>query len=514
MVYKRFFSFAQLCSFLIYHYMKRPPFLPLLLAVILLLGSCRTYHTAQFFAINDTYEITPLANGTIGGMARVATAYQQEKARQPHTYFVHAGDFVSPSVIGTLRSEGRRIAGKQMIEAMNAAGVQYATFGNHEFDIDEADLLSRIEESDFQWLIANLKYKKDGKSASFMQRGKPIPASVILQTDKLKIGMLAVAIPVNKAYADFEDFYAAAEREYQLLTPQCDVVVALTHLELAQDMELARRLPGLALIIGGHDHENMYYKVGKTVIAKADANAKTAYLHRLQVAPQAKKWKINSRLIAITPALADEPRTAATVQKWQQIAEKSFADMGFNPSEVVTVTREPWDGLEKSVRNAPTNLSKLIVEAVKVAIPDADAAVINTGSIRVDDKLEGNITQYDIVRILPFGGGLSKMKITGALLLDVLEGGVKNKGLGGYLVHAGITKSSNGEWLIANKPIDKAKTYTLASTDFLVSGKEFNLEFFNAQNPQISDLQIFTDKSDIRSDIRKVFIQYLRQGKN
>ncbi len=492
--------------------MKKSPFVPLLLVLVVLLsGSCRTYCTAQFFAINDTYEIAPLANGTIGGMARVATAYQQEKTKQPQTFFVHAGDFVSPSVIGTLRNEGRRIAGQQMIEAMNAAGVQYATFGNHEFDIDEANLLLRIEESDFQWIVANLKYKKDGETALFVQRGKPMPASVILQTDKLKIGMLAVVIPVNKAYADFEDFCAAAEREYRLLAPQCDAVVALTHLELAQDMELARRLPGLSLIMGGHDHENMYYKVGKTVIAKADANAKTAYLHRLRVAPQAKKWKVNSRLVAITPALADEPKTAAVVQKWQQIAEKSFSDMGFNASQVVTVTREPWDGLEKSVRNAPTNLSKLIVKAVKAAIPEADAAIINTGSIRVDDKLEGNITQYDIVRILPFGGGLSKMKITGALLIDVLEGGLKNKGLGGYLVHAGITQNTNGEWLIGGEPIDKTKTYTLASTDFLVSGKEFNLEFFNANNPQITDLQIFTDNSDIRSDIRKVFIRYLQQ---
>ncbi|WP_448519119.1 bifunctional metallophosphatase/5'-nucleotidase [Rhodoflexus sp.] len=485
-----------------------------LLAAVFALGSCSTYYTAQFFAINDTYEIAPLANGTVGGMARVATAYQREKAKDPNTFFVHAGDFVSPSVISTLHSEGKRIAGKQMIEAMNAAGVQYATFGNHEFDIDEADLISRIEESDFQWLVANLQHQKDGATAPFMQRGKPIPGSVILQTEHLKIGLLAVAIPVDKSYAVFEDFYAAAEREYKALAPQCDVVVALTHLELAQDMELARRLSGLALIIGGHDHENMRHRVGKTVIAKADANAKTAYLHRFRIAPQSKKWKLNSQLIVISPALPDDPKTAANVQKWQTIAEQSFSEMGFNASDVVAVARQPWDGLEKSVRNAPTNLSKLIVEAVKTAVPDADAAIINSGSIRVDDKLEGNITQYDIVRILPFGGGLSKMKITGALLVDVLEGGAKNKGLGGYLVHAGISQNSAGDWLINQQPIDKARTYTLATTDFLVSGREFNLSFFNAQNPQISELEIFTDKSDIRSDIRKVFIQYLRQQKN
>lgn len=495
--------------------MKKPFFLPFASAILLfaVLSGCRSYHTVQFFAVNDTYEIAPLANGTIGGMARVATAYKRERTKEPHTFFVHAGDFVSPSVIGTLRNEGKRIAGKQMIAAMNTAGVQYATFGNHEFDIEENDLLERIEESDFQWLVANLQHKKGENLTPFMQRGEPIPPSVILQTDKLKIGMFAVTIPVDKPYAAFEDVYLAAEREYQRLAPRCDAVVALTHLELAQDMELARRLPHLALIIGGHDHENMYHRVGKTVIAKADANAKTAYLHRLRVAPQAKKYKLKSRLIHITPAIPDDDSTAAVVQKWQSIAEKSFAEMGFNASEVVAVAAEPWDGLEKSVRNAPTNLSRLIVEAVKAAVPEADAAIINTGSIRVDDKLAGNITQYDIVRILPFGGGLARLKITGALLADVLESGLKNKGLGGYLVHAGIRQNNAGEWLIANQPLDKSKTYTIVTTDFLISGKEFNLGFFNTENPQISDVQIFTDKSDIRSDIRKVFIRYLRENR-
>ncbi|MCS7020085.1 MAG: bifunctional metallophosphatase/5'-nucleotidase [Cytophagales bacterium] len=484
------------------------------LACTLLYGftSCQTYHTIQFFAINDTYEIAPLSNGTVGGMARVATAFRQQQAKHPHTFFVHAGDFLSPSVIGTLHHQGKRIAGKHMVETMNAAGVQYATFGNHELDVEEADLLARIEEADFQWLVANLESKQDTQRQPFMQHGKPIPRSVILQTDRLKVGMLAVTIPVEKPYAAFEDFLVAAEKEYQQIVPQCDAVVALTHLELAQDVALARRLPGLALIIGGHDHENMRYKIGNTIIAKADANAKTAYLHRLKVATRTRKQKVRSRLISISAQLPEEPATAAVVQKWQHIADKSFTEMGFRAAEVVATAHQPWDGMEKSVRNAPTNLSRMIAEAVKAAFPDADAAIINAGSIRIDDQLEGNITQYDIMRILPFGGGLAKMKITGALLLEVLASGLKNKGLGGYLVHAAITQNSEGTWLIGNEAIDKSKVYTLATTDFLISGKEFNLSFFNAQNPQISDLQIFKDTNDFRSDIRKVFMHYLQQS--
>lgn len=479
-----------------------------------LVTGCGSYRSVYFFAVNDTYEIAPLAGGAEGGMARVATAFRREQAKHGHTFFVHAGDFLSPSVIGTLHREGKRIAGKQMIETMNAAGVQYVAFGNHEFDLEEADLIARIEESEFQWIAANVRHRKEGKVQPFTQRGKPLPASVILQADPLKIGMLSVSIPADKPYVEFEDVFAAAEREYRLLVPQCDAVVALTHLEVAQDKELAQRLPKLALIIGGHDHENMRLRIGNTVIAKADANAKTAYLHRLRVHPRTRRHKVTSRLLPVTSRLPDEPKTAAVVQKWQQIAEQSFAETGFNASEVVAVARQPWDGLEKNVRNAPTNLSRMIAQAVKAALPDADAAVINAGSIRVDDKLQGNITQYDIMRILPFGGRLASMRLLGELLLKVLESGMQNKGLGGYLVHAGIERNAAGEWLIGGVPIDASRTYRLATTDFLASGKEFNLDFLNPQNPQISDFRVFTDKSDMRSDIRKVFIHYLQQIKN
>lgn len=97
---------------------------------------------------NDVYEISPLEGGTVGGMARVAQIKKELLAENPNTMAVMAGDFLNPSVIGTLKYEGERIRGKQMVETMNVAGIDLVTFGNHEFDLDENDLLQRIEESD------------------------------------------------------------------------------------------------------------------------------------------------------------------------------------------------------------------------------------------------------------------------------------------------------------------------------------------------------------------------------
>ena len=72
--------------------------------------------------INDVYEIAPLEGGKIGGMARVATLRKKLLSENKNTYTVHAGDFLNPSLIGTLKYEGERIAGKQMVELMNATG--------------------------------------------------------------------------------------------------------------------------------------------------------------------------------------------------------------------------------------------------------------------------------------------------------------------------------------------------------------------------------------------------------
>ena len=67
--------------------------------------------------------------------------------------------------------------------------------------------------------------------------------------------------------------------------------------------------------------------------------------------------------------------------------------------------------------------------------------IVNGGSVRIDDVLPaGPITQYDIIRILPFGGRVLKATFDGALLAQVLDIGLKNQGTGGFLQTAGVTR--------------------------------------------------------------------------
>ena len=91
-----------------------------------------------FLQINDVYEIAPLAGGKEGGVARVATLKKQYLQKNPNTFLVIAGDFLSPSVYNSLQYNGKAIRGKQMVESLNAAGLDLAVFGNLDFDIKES----------------------------------------------------------------------------------------------------------------------------------------------------------------------------------------------------------------------------------------------------------------------------------------------------------------------------------------------------------------------------------------
>ena len=106
--------------------------------------------TVTFLHVNDVYQFTPVEGGTRGGLARLLTLKKQFKEENPNTIFTLGGDTISPSV------ESRTYKGAQMIDAWNAVGIDYAVFGNHEFDVKTDVLLQRMKESKFQWLGANV----------------------------------------------------------------------------------------------------------------------------------------------------------------------------------------------------------------------------------------------------------------------------------------------------------------------------------------------------------------------
>ena len=448
-----------------------------------------------FLQINDVYEMTPVSGE--GGVARLATLRKQLLAKNPNTYTVLSGDLFSPSALGTAVVDGETLAGKQMVAAMNAFGLDYATFGNHEFDVKEAQFYQRLAESETTWFSANVF---DANGQSFPN----VPKHVILTaTDNanrsVRIGLFGVTLPSNPVpYVKYTDAFEAAKAEAAILKDQVDILVAVTHLAMPQDMQLAEIIPDIDIIMGGHEHENAieWHGPNSIPIAKADANARTAYIHHLYYNHDTGTLKIEPHLQAITADIPDDPEVAKVVDMWVQRAFDGFRKQEFKPENRVTTTTEPLDGTEASVRNRPTRLTELANESMLAAAPGTEVSIFNGGSIRIDDTIPpGPITQYDVIRIMPFGGMIMSVEMTGSLLKRTLDQGMANAGSGGYL-QLGNLMNNNGSWMINGQALNEGGTYQVAINDFLLTGKEKNLEFLNKDNNP--ELTVKGEHGDIR----------------
>jgi len=454
---------------------------------------------------NDVYEITPVEAGHVGGLARVATIRARLKAQHPGLLTVLAGDYLSPSALGTAKVDGERLAGRQMVAVLNMVGLDWATLGNHEFDLGEDTFRARVAESKFHLVSSNVTDKNDAPFA-----GIATSAIVPVQAEggTVRIGLLGLTIDSNKQpWVHYKDPVASAREAVAALKGKCDAIVALTHLALARDQQVAEQVPEIDLILGGHEHENYFIERGVhfTPIIKADANVRTIAVVTLRISDRGVRPTVTSRIERIDDRIKEGPRTAAEVKKWTDLGFAGFRAAGFEPNEPVATTPVPLDGRETIIRSQPTRLTALIADAMRHEAK-TDLSIFNAGSIRIDDVLlpAGAITQYDVIRVLPFGGAVVRATFTGALLSRVLQMGERNRGTGGFLHYAGIVRDTDG-FKIDGRPIDPAAHYTLALSDFLLTGGEANLGFLTRTNPDVSDV------TNLR-DVRMAVIDELKRG--
>jgi len=471
--------------------------------------------TICILQMNDVYEIGPLNQGKDGGMAKVATLVKQEEARY-QTFVILAGDFVSPSVIGTTKIDGQRVYGRHMVDMMNKVGVDLVVFGNHEFDIPEKDLQDRINESQFAWLSSDVQHKNSDGTITPFYRTRPDSVAFLTsfivssKNQQFNVGIVNATIQSNQQpWVVYQDQLQSVKKAYQQVKRQSDVVIGLTHLSLDEDKKVARKIKHIRLIMGGHEHQHNYVSVRRGDIAKADANAKSMYRHLIFRDGKRGKIKIISDLIYLDSTVVPDPEIATAVKVWEDKAYAAFRATGLEPNAVVYHTREPLDGTEANIRYKQTNLGILIAQSMQAIAPKADAAVFNSGSIRIDDKIAGVMTQLDVIRTLPFGGKLCEVELTRTLLNQMLTTSDRIKGLGGYLqVSPNITFNGNN-WQVNGIEIVSSKTYRIITPEFLFSGAEKGLEFLKEGNPEIKVINRFTDPTDLRTDIRLAVIKYL-----
>lgn len=474
--------------------------------------------SATIIQINDVYEIAPLNQGKEGGIARVATLKKNHLAKNPNSYLVMAGDFLSPSIFNSMQHEGKPIRGRQMVEALNAAGLDYTIFGNHEFDIREGELQSRIDESDFTWISSNALQKSNHTISPFKQRGEYLPFTKIIRMKdadgtEARIGLFGVLLPFNQVgYVQYNDALATSKIMYNQLKDSVDAVIAITHQNMEDDEKMAREIPGLAAIIGGHEHDERFARVGNVYITKAMANARSAYVLQLNINKRKKKTEVKPELVQVNETIALDSATNEVVKKWTRIAEANYASLGFDANRVVMASGDPLDGHETSVRAGSTNLTRLVTAAMKWAAPKADVVLLNGGSIRVDDFVNPPVTEYDILRTLPFGGSIVQADVKGSLITEALTTGSMNKGSGGFLhANEGVSQDATGTWLLNGQPILPQQTYRLAMAEFLFTGRESKLDFLSPKDPRVVKVYDEEKSSPLLADIRMAVVKYLQQ---
>lgn len=150
-----------------------------------------------------------------------------------------------------------RPGGEPVLEEMSRAGYDAMTLGNREFHFTSAGLKSKLSKASFTVLCCNI-YGTRGASP-------PVEPWKVFQVGDARVGVLgatvAMVTPRMKTASvsafHFHQPVEAAVRGAEELRPECDVLVAMTHIGLRADCELARKSANIDLIIGGHSHDEL-----------------------------------------------------------------------------------------------------------------------------------------------------------------------------------------------------------------------------------------------------------------
>jgi 5'-nucleotidase len=354
----------------------------------------------------------------------VATV-RRRLADQGPVVFVLAGDVLSPSLLSKYYS------GKQMVEGFNAAKLDFATFGNHEFELPLDTLEARIAESSFKWISSNCT-KADG--APF---AKVLPWDTLrISTHKIGIFGLTLQGGYRKAYRCADPDSAARRAIDTLVAQGADLVVGLTHQTIEADRNLLAREPRLDLILGGHEHEAHDSIVSGRHVLKADANSRSAQFVTLWGGKG--DWRQAVGLVKIDNRLPDDTTVAAITERWD---DSLRARLG--PERSIGRTSIPIDARDEVGRRRESVLGDLVTDALRWGTR-ADVAILNAGTLRLDDVVRpGPLSNYQLESIFLFADETRVLTVplTGARLRALLEHGVAegSLGKGAFLQVSGVS---------------------------------------------------------------------------
>lgn len=385
-----------------------------------------------------------------GGFARLATLVNQIRsdAGSETVILLSSGDFSGGTPFAWLGLSGYSIE----LELMKKIGYSATVLGNHEFDYGPDSLVQRLKSPAPPLLSSNLVIPEGHP----LQQGDIRRHMLVTTSQGIRIGIFALLgkgahrlSPTAKPL-DFSDQHTAARREIAALQASgASVIVALTHSGYYEDVELARNVSGIDLILGGHDHLTLDrpVKIGKTIIMHSGSYLRTAGRLDITMDSDKKRLRLSNDTNGV-PFLYSldnritEDRAIATICNLK-LAELNAAIASYSGSvftDMRTAIAHSDAPLIKHQVLCETSVGNFIADAMRLEVEKVtgrhvDFAIHANGIIRGDihpSTLASNagvINLYDLVTTCCLGNGadgrpgypLVSFYITGAEMLNLLE---------------------------------------------------------------------------------------------
>lgn len=463
----------------------------------------RTVLGITILHINDTHgRVLPYLeksideNTPLSGSAYLARMIETARSENPDgTLLLSAGDMFQGTPLSNV------FKGQPVMEVMNYLKFDAMTLGNHEFDWGQDVLHALGSSAAFPFLSANIKNNK----GEYLPGVKPY---VILSRKGLKIAVIGLTTPETPVatkpsnVADLivsDPVEAAPGLIEKVRSEHVNLVVVLSHLGLAADRELARRVRGIDVIVGGHSHTVVSDPLVENGTIIAQAGYYGLYLGNLElrIEPQTNKIIEYTRrnalkLVSASPeAPFDEEVSRIAARLNDQIKDEFSKEIG---ATSVDLLRRDFE---------ESNIGNLIADSMRQAA-GADIALQNGGGIRADLP-KGTVTMEGAYSVLPFDNILVTMDLVGSRLLETLEkNAVMDRRIlqiSGISVEYDIRKPVGSrvvKAMIEGEPLDPERSYSVTVNDFMAAGGDGLDALKEGKNIRYGD------------NLRDVFIEYMQ----
>jgi len=403
---------------------------------------------------SDYTPLSPDDDKTIGGFARIASIIIKEKENNSGTTMVvDAGDFL----MGTLFQGAEPKTGFQL-SLMKKMGYDVVCIGNHEFDYGSEKLAEIISSSVKSGeipglLLSNAVFDKEdpGDDALFkLSEENILRKKYILTRDGIRFGffsLMGIVADDNAAFAPPVTFSkqisAAKKMVKELQTDKCDVIICLSHsgvgmdkngIWAGEDVELAKKVSGIDVIISGHTHTKLVEPVIVNGITIVQSGEYGQFVGKLSLIYENGKTRFESySLIPVDDKIIGDAQIHSIIEEQKKVITRDILiPLGMEYDRKIVESNFLLECNELGDIKG-SNLGPLVADAIQSYInrhsaAGTDISMVAVGVIR-DKIVPGFQTAPDIFRIMSMGTGndgipgypLARVYVTGKELKSILE---------------------------------------------------------------------------------------------